>query len=135
MMGRSHLITGVCALEHAWAIQTLIGRTGLMEFQAAQTAAAVLQSYTGIMELSVRSLTAVPVYVAAYFLGTLLPDIDNPKSLLGRIFHFPVKHRRWIQCHISVSAAGHCRMVFSGVLMDILRRHYPPVLGQLFRSR
>lgn len=126
MMGRSHLITGVCALEHAWAVQTLIGRTGLMEFQAAQTAAAVLQSYTGIMELSVGSLTAAPVYVAAYFLGTLLPDIDNPKSLLGRIFHLPVKHRRWIHAiylYLLLAIAGWyfpvCSWIFFGVIVHL----------------
>ena len=28
-------------------------------------------------------------------LGTLLPDIDSKKSILGRFFHLPVKHRTW----------------------------------------
>ena len=131
MMGRSHLITGVCALEHAWAVQTLIGRTGLMEFQAAQTAAAVLQSYTGIMELSVGSLTAAPVYVAAYFLGTLLPDIDNPKSLLGRIFHFPVKHRRWIHAmlgrifHFPVKHRRWIHAIYLYLLLAIAGWYFP----------
>ena len=30
-----------------------------------------------------------------FFLGTLLPDCDNDKSLLGRFIYIPVEHRTW----------------------------------------
>lgn len=30
-----------------------------------------------------------------FMLGTLLPDIDSKKSLLGRYIYLPIKHRRW----------------------------------------
>lgn len=30
-----------------------------------------------------------------FLLGTLLPDIDSKKSILGRIMHIPVEHRTW----------------------------------------
>jgi inner membrane protein len=32
-------------------------------------------------------------YITASVLGSLLPDIDHKKSLLGSIFHLPIKHR------------------------------------------
>lgn len=30
-----------------------------------------------------------------FVLGTLLPDIDSKKSMLGRYIYLPIKHRRW----------------------------------------
>lgn len=34
-------------------------------------------------------------YMVLFFIGTLFPDIDNRKSMLGKIFYLPVKHRTW----------------------------------------
>ena len=93
MMGRSHLITGVCALEHAYVASVLIDRADFAPLTQIQT---VTQNYLGISELT---MFTIPACLAAYFLGTLLPDIDNPNSLLGRIIHVPVEHRTWF--HVS----------------------------------
>lgn len=92
MMGKSHLITGVCALEHAYAASVFIDRTNNPVFVEAQCR---IQAYLGLADLAALSKAALPLYIAAYLLGTILPDIDNPNSLLGRIVHVPVKHRRW----------------------------------------
>lgn len=90
MMGRSHLITGVCALEHAYAAGILINRTNIVPLTAVKEA---VQSYLGITGPSV---TLMLPFLGAYFVGVLFPDIDNPKSILGKIVHIPVEHRTWL---------------------------------------
>lgn len=89
-MGRSHLITGACALEHVYVVNVLINKANIMPLTMLQQA---VHSYLGIEELSVFT---IPACLGAYFLGNLLPDIDNPNSILGRIVHVPVKHRTWL---------------------------------------
>lgn len=90
MMGRSHLITGACALEHTYVAKTLIEQANVPALTFVWQG---IESY-----LDIGGLTAVtlPVCLAAYFIGTLLPDIDNPKSILGRMIHIPVEHRTWL---------------------------------------
>lgn len=90
MMGRSHLITGACALEHIYVANVLINRADIMPLTMLQQ---TVQSYLEISELSVFT---IPACLGAYFLGNLLPDVDNPNSILGRIVHVPVDHRTWL---------------------------------------
>ncbi len=89
MMGRSHLITGACALEHIYAADVIIAR---IDFAPVTAVWEAVRSYLGISKLS---LFTIPVCLAAYFFGTLLPDIDNPDSILGRIIYVPAEHRKW----------------------------------------
>lgn len=42
-----------------------------------------------------RSVAGATLAFVLFLLGSLLPDIDSEKSLLGRFVHIPVKHRRW----------------------------------------
>lgn len=35
------------------------------------------------------------VAAAAFYIGTLFPDIDNENSMLGEFFHLPIEHRTW----------------------------------------
>lgn len=37
----------------------------------------------------------VPLGILLYFIGALLPDVDSPYSMLGRVIHIPVEHRTW----------------------------------------
>lgn len=90
MMGRSHLITGACALEHTYVANELINRVDIMPLTMIQQ---TVQSYLGLGNMS---LFMLPVCLAAYFIGNLLPDIDNPDSLIGRFFYIPVEHRKWL---------------------------------------
>lgn len=107
MMGRSHLMIGACALEHAYVASELINRTGLAPLMIIRD---LTQTHLGLIEPS----TAVMVtYVGAYFLGTLLPDIDNPNSVLGRIIHVPVEHRTWLHA------------IYLYLIFAILGWHYP----------
>lgn len=129
MMGRSHLIAGVCALEHAYAASVLIDRadTVLPSYMAEQLMKVkrMSQLYLGIAdmtELSVLTMTVIPVYLGFYLLGNLLPDIDSPKSLLGRIVHVPVEHRTWLHAiylYLIIAALGFVHPVFSWLFFGV----------------
>lgn len=116
MMGKSHLITGVCALEHAYVANELVNRTDIVWLADFQHTAL---SYLGLIDVSVFVL---PVYLGAYFIGTLLPDIDNPKSLMGRIIHVPVEHRTWLHAiylYLIAAVLGWFYPVFSWLFFGV----------------
>lgn len=101
MMGQNHIVTGVCALEHVWAASILLERTGnrfLIQGLEIVTDKMGLGQIGTIGRFSVTD--KVPfhmiILLLVYFLGLLLPDIDNPNSMLGRFIHVPVRHRTWI---------------------------------------
>lgn len=99
MMGRSHLITGACALEHVYVAGVLIDKTQLTSLMTAKEAVWDYLGITSLMQGRMSpygSLMLIVPYFALFFIGTLLPDIDNPKSILGRAFHLPVRHRTWL---------------------------------------
>ena len=123
MMGRSHIITGACALEHVYVVSVLIEKADIMPLTMVQQ---IFQSYLGITESSLVSVIMVPAYLAVYFIGTLLPDIDNPRSLLGRIVHIPVRHRTWLHAiyvYLVIGALGFmypiCAWLFLGVFVHL----------------
>lgn len=103
MMGKGHLISGACALEHAYVANELINRAGIEPLSMIQGFAL---SYLGLTDIASQqaatsapvyvTILSVPLYLMMYFLGALLPDIDNPNSMLGRIIHIPVGHRKWL---------------------------------------
>ena len=95
MMGRSHIISHT-------AFAGILLNTGL-----------VLQNYTGRLSEWVQPIGAVSLAwfasaatdipyglgyglaVGLFLIGSLLPDIDSPNSLLGRYVHLPIGHRTW----------------------------------------
>lgn len=99
MMGRSHLITGACALEHAYAANVLIDKANLPLLTDTKQAVWSYFDIGGLLQNAAPLQTVLQsllLYLGAYFIGTLLPDIDNPNSLLGRFIHLPIEHRTWI---------------------------------------
>lgn len=41
------------------------------------------------------NIASAAVCAALFTVGSLLPDIDQEKSMLGKIIHIPVQHRTW----------------------------------------
>lgn len=95
MLGRDHLIANGCSL--------VLLETGMLYLRF---------QYHHILEIPVHYVADsichfttdfgnVPLVIGwissvlFYFLGALLPDIDNPNSILGKLFYLPVKHRTW----------------------------------------
>lgn len=103
MTGKGHLISGACLL--------------VINDNLIKIASNALSSYTDVnifstyrdyisrMYLSdelfktplgtILGIIQPVVFLAAYLFGCLLPDVDSPKSILGKHFHIPVKHRTW----------------------------------------
>lgn len=110
MMGRNHLVTGVCALEHLWAISVLVENT--KNRFLIQGLDVVMERFEIKLQLSLPwniYLPMFPIFLAVYFVGILFPDVDNPNSILGRIIHIPVEHRTWIHAvylYIATGIAG-----------------------------
>lgn len=119
MMGRNHLIVGACALEHVYVAGKLIEKS---DFQPLITLRQTVDSYFGLKELVGPSIVLIGICFAAYFLGTLLPDIDNPNSILGKILHIPIKHRRWLHAiylYLPIAALGMIHPIFSWLFFGI----------------
>lgn len=117
MMGRSHLITGICALEHLYVADRLMAGTDLVFAGIIRHTAA---SYLGIENRSADimglPLFFIPLYLGAYFLGCILPDADSPNSILGRIVHIPFEHRTWMHSiypYLVIAVLGVAHPVFS----------------------
>lgn len=124
MMGRNHIIVGACALEHMYLATVLIDRAGYAPLKAVQLE---VENYTGTINLPMDSVLATVgmcmLFLFAYFIGCLLPDIDDPDSLLGRMIHVPVEHRTWLHAiylYIGIGALGFICPVFSWVFIGAI---------------
>lgn len=84
MTGKSHLITGACALAQLYAANSFLAAHGL----------SLPVSLSG--DFGAGQVFPAAVHMAAFFFGTLFPDIDTKKSILGRILHVPIRHRTWL---------------------------------------
>lgn len=123
MMGKNHLVTGACALEHAYAAGRLIDMTGNPYLQSAK------QFICSNMGLTDTSVYMLPICIGAYVMGCLLPDIDSPDSLFGRMFrvpiemfHVPIKHRRWlhaIYAYLAVAMLGLVHPAFYWMFLGV----------------
>jgi inner membrane protein len=98
------------------------------------------------VELPMTSLFAVPSYYGGVILGSLLPDIDHPKSYLGRrlypisvLIHKLFGHRGFTHSLLSTSFIGIIGAVywasnplfFGGLLLGYLSH----LLGDMFTPR
>lgn len=86
MTGKSHLAAGACVLAQLHAADVYI---------SAHAPSFITPLWERISAWSGFS-TAPILCLTAFFIGTLFPDVDNKKSMLGRIIHIPVRHRTWI---------------------------------------
>lgn len=119
MMGRNHLIAGTCTLEHVYAAGKLIEK---FDFPPLIALRQITESYLGVKELVRTPVLMAVICLLAYFIGNLLPDVDNPKSILGKIIHVPVKHRRWfhaIYLYLPIAALGVVHPAFSWLFFGV----------------
>ena len=108
MTGKNHVIANSCSL--------VIAGSGVMWLDKAATnivnsttKLSILQSaVVGINNTIQQFLTATflctgnrndvlfgILAMAALYIGTLFPDIDNENSMMGRFLHLPIEHRTW----------------------------------------
>ena len=93
MRGQDHIIT-------AMALTADVGLT-LFWFQKGETPD-ILQKFSGMAtEFLTEPVGDMSMWlfglisVTLFLIGTILPDIDHPESIIGRWAYLPVKHRTW----------------------------------------
>lgn len=95
MMGKNHIITNYATLASSYTLIKLANK-GLSERMP------LVSSKIADMGSYMVSYTNYPTWVniglglAIFALGSLLPDIDNKNSTLGKIIHIPIEHRTWL---------------------------------------
>ena len=93
MRAQDHIITSV-ALSADLGITLFWFQKGEVPKQlvdVAKNVTAFLTTPTGGFSLPLF----VVISVFLFFLGTILPDIDHPNSMVGKHVYLPVKHRTW----------------------------------------
>lgn len=90
MMGKNHLKISVPALA---ASSTAVYSLSKCDGVIGEFGMRVLRAFVPSGNI-IRTGLYVLVGLALYALGSLLPDIDSKKSMLGRYIYLPVKHRR-----------------------------------------
>lgn len=95
MIGRNHIIAGLSSLACIGIGVDVAARQtdGLLGEYIGPSAANFRDSVLTLGGLPAPAVACIGV--ALFVFGTLLPDIDNEKSLLGRHVHIPVEHRTW----------------------------------------
>lgn len=95
MLGRTHIVTNTASLAIISVDCLTISekaQTPIVK-EVADDCIAAFTQYFGI-DFHMQ-IAAIVLGFVFFYLGTLLPDIDTEKSLLGRIFHLPIEHRTW----------------------------------------
>ena len=94
MLGKNHIVTNVCtglclSTGFIWT-QTYDGK-----FEAQiQTIRGHILDYLK-PQLIIPIWVFIPICLLLFLLGTCLPDVDKPNSILGRFLYIPVRHRTW----------------------------------------
>lgn len=82
MMGKSHILVNSCVLA-----QTIcLSRLDIFQDIASKSLRFITNGNPSIPNMAIGA--------GLFLLGALLPDIDNPRSILGRRFYLPVTHHR-----------------------------------------
>lgn len=92
MMGKNHIISNTCSVVSLCSIGYLLDRlpgpvSNLIDLTLETIKNTVIAPHQGWFYY--------PLSVGLFYLGTLLPDIDNSKSTLGRFLYLPIEHRTW----------------------------------------
>lgn len=95
MLGRDHIIANAATAAILFTgAATLAAQPAASPVGAlAPAASAVLSAFTEYH--SMPGSAVVGLGLVFFLVGTLLPDIDSERSLLGRCIHLPIEHRTW----------------------------------------
>jgi membrane-bound metal-dependent hydrolase YbcI (DUF457 family) len=92
MTGKSHLTTSTCTgLLVAGGVTCVELSNNPPKWLL--TVSTAISDY--VLHTSLSLFLYVPMVIALFLLGSILPDIDHPYSMIGRIIHIPVQHRTW----------------------------------------
>lgn len=100
MTGRNHLIVSSSVFAGGLAVSCAAASSHISDFRSVPLSM-IEYLYPSVIcgDISQGLLTWWPFYllcsVVLLLFGSLLPDIDSKKSLLGRFLYIPIEHRTW----------------------------------------
>ena len=110
MMGKSHLCMNGCILVQSVCVSEMILHS---EVSYVQPVRLLLQNFVAefVQTVSVSSIGFLAVGIFLYLLGSLVPDMDSSKSILGRYLCLPVEHHGvthsiWFLCVLILPIFG-----------------------------
>lgn len=96
MVGKNHIIA---------ATSSLIAAGSILEYARghidSECIAEVVSPMVESVEKFIFDVPKLPFALVCilnlifYYIGTLMPDIDNENSTIGRFIHIPIEHRTW----------------------------------------
>lgn len=92
MMGRNHILSGAASTLALGSVARLMACSGE---EHVKQVGDVAWSLLWDAQYQIMGMGYVAVIVAGVVLGSLLPDLDHDKSMLGRFVHINVPHRTW----------------------------------------
>ena len=92
MMGRNHIVANTASALVLWSVPVICAASTFGPVVAVSEIMGAGWKYF----LGDCSPIHLFICVVLFYLGTLLPDIDNDASTLGRYVHVPVGHRTWM---------------------------------------
>lgn len=93
MVGKSHIVSNICTVAIGCELIYFAQIAGNPLTTVGNTLSNAL-SYVFINP-DFKGFWAFAVYFYLFLMGTLLPDIDNEKSILGKHWHIKMEHRTW----------------------------------------
>ena len=102
MRGSSHIVTGIATAA--------VLADGYILLHAQPTASVANNISVIVSDFMLKTelpiFVHIPLCAILYLLGLILPDIDHPYSIIGKIFYLPVQHRTWTHCWLPLLLAG-----------------------------
>lgn len=98
MVGKNHIITGAASVVLIdTGVKIFSGLTESDYYSELHNSAFfenIIKSESVVAVFFGSVLTAM-ICTGLFFLGCLLPDVDQENSTLGKVFYIPVRHRTW----------------------------------------
>lgn len=106
MRGGSHLATGVASAAVIADSYILLHSPSAGSFanHVADAVAGFLMDNT--KPVTMYMFLYIPLCAVLYMLGTIIPDVDSPYSMVGRRLYLPVPHRTWTHCWLPLLIFG-----------------------------
>lgn len=94
MRGGSHIATGVASAAVIADSYLLLHSQPIGS--VANNISVIVSDFA--LNAQIPMFLHIPVCVIFYLFGLILPDIDSPYSMIGKIMYLPIPHRTWTHC-------------------------------------
>lgn len=93
MMGKNHLLAHTASVALMFNAAEFVSRQSAGRWSLFSPVNVNSLQYVATFVRNNLSLSLIAILL--FVLGSLFPDVDNKKSLLGRWLHLPFEHRTW----------------------------------------